>query len=92
VPSHKVHKRLTLLAAHEAGLPQELIEGLLEGATEPDEIPDRKTIVGFLVILWVFPALMAGLYLALKWTPEEYIIAMRAGVHKVTPPSYVTAI
>jgi len=45
----------------------------------------------FVKFTWGFLISAAGLYLALRWTPKEYVAAMRAGVHKVEPPGYETA-
>jgi len=45
----------------------------------------------FMKFTWGFLISMAGLYLALRWTPGEYVAAMRAGVHRVEPPGYKTA-
>ncbi|ABO07634.1 hypothetical protein [Pyrobaculum calidifontis] len=45
----------------------------------------------FAALAWGFLASVAGLYLALRWTPGEYVAAMRAGVHRVEPPGYETA-
>ena len=45
----------------------------------------------FAALAWGLLASAAGLYLALRWTPGEYVAAMRAGVHRVVPLGYVTA-
>jgi len=45
-------------------------------------------LAGLFTMFWISPVL---LHLALRWIPREYIIAMRAGVHRVKPPGYVVA-
>jgi len=48
-------------------------------------------LVGLFAMFLLFPVFAAGVYLALRWIPGEYVAAMRAGVHRVEPPAYVTA-
>jgi len=45
----------------------------------------------FAALTWSLLASVVGLYLALRWTPREYVAAMRAGVHRVAPLGYVVA-
>jgi len=44
MPSWRVHRALALRAS--AGLPKEVVKGLLEGVVEPDVVADRKVICG----------------------------------------------